>query len=145
MFQEQSVQCEGVSMTQPLPLVRAGSGSGKTMQVRGRPTTWRWPSPSRAPTTASSNASTWHHLASATSLIFRTWHRCVEIPHVERNSLKLLGYFFYLWLLSCSILLMLGLPSNWECEKYVFSSSCRWTDRARSVGGSRDVRTWSTL
>jgi len=93
LFQEPSVRCGGVSTTQPRPRVRAGSGSGRTMWVRGRPTTWRWPSPSRTPTTGSSPALTWRPSASATSLIFRPWHRCVWILHMDMNEKDKLTLF----------------------------------------------------
>lgn len=66
-------------MIQPRARVKVGSGSGKTTQAHGRRMTWRWPSPSRAPTVVSSPASTWRRSASATSLIFRTWRRFVHV------------------------------------------------------------------
>lgn len=81
-FQVRYVQCGGVFMIPPRHQVRAGSGSGKTMQEAGLHTTWKWPLPLRTATTGSRTALTWHRLVSATSSITRTWHRWVCYPGV---------------------------------------------------------------
>lgn len=86
LLQGPSAQFDATTTTRPRPPGRAWCGSGRTTMVLGRPTTWKWASPSSTPMKSSTPGSTSLPLASATSLTSAPWARSTGRPSASAAS-----------------------------------------------------------